>query len=265
MKKRTSLRQVSLWLLPVMAAGAILCAGPVPARADDGKAREVLAAAVEAMGGETYLKVNSSHGTGNFFFFSRGRKAFAKFFDWTVYEPVKSRFQLGEGRRQQVRIHNLELNQGWLLEGRSSVEPLSEEEMKEFERAVRQDLDIILRKRLDEEGASLFYYSPDDIAGQGEYEAVEFLDASNDSVVIFFHRNNRLPAKVESHFTNKLGIRLKQEVEFYQWHSIQGVLTPLRIDIHVDGELVQQRFVEKIAYNVAIPEDYFREPVVDKK
>jgi len=39
----------------------------------------------------------------------------------------------------------------------------------------------------------------------------------------------------------------------------------LRIDVLVDGKVSQQRFVEKIEYNVAIPEDFFLEPKVEKK
>ncbi len=225
------------------------------------KAREVVAAAIEAMGGKAYLKVENSTSEGRYFVFQKGRKGFAKFFDWTVYsDPVKSRFQSGKGKRQIVTVHNMELEKGWRLEGVHDVEPLKPEEIEDFRRVVKRDLDYLLRNRLDEDGLQLFYYGQDEVSGSGNWEAVEFLDTANDSVVVFFDRDTHLPAKVETHVTNKMGVRLKQEKEFYNWHWIDGVFAPLRIDILVDGELSQQQFLEKLAFNTEIPPDYFLEP-----
>ncbi|MFQ5929162.1 MAG: hypothetical protein ACE5MK_05655 [Acidobacteriota bacterium] len=237
----------------------------VPAAAEQNpKAREVIAAAIEAMGGKKYLEVENSHSSGRYFFFDRrGRKGFARFWDWTVFEPIKSRWQLGEGKRQQVHIHNLEIEKGWTLEGQDSVEEIPEEAIEEFKKDVKRDINVILRQRVDEEGMDLFYHRPDDIAGAGEYEAVEFLDTTNTSVVIYFDLQSHLPSQLETHIANK-GIRRQQRVEWYNWHTIQGVHTPLRSDIYVDEKISQQVFIEEIAYNVDIPPGYFLEPKPEK-
>ena len=93
------------------------------------KAKEVITAAIEAMGGESYVGFKNYHRQGRYFIFDRrGRQGFSRFFDWTALEPIKWRFQLGEGKRQEVQIYNLEINKAWLLEGKSSVEEVSEEE-----------------------------------------------------------------------------------------------------------------------------------------
>jgi len=192
------------------------------------RAREVIAAAIEAMGGNNYLEVKNYHKVGRYFMFDdKGRRGFTPFMDWTVFEPIKWRFQLGEKKRQRVQIYNLEIGRGWTLEGKSSVEEIPEEAIKEFEKGVQSDMDILLRDRVDEEGMSLFYYGPDEIAGSGQYEAVDFLDASNKSMVIFFDLESHLPSKMETHVINSVGIRLKEETEFANWHTIQGVHTPV--------------------------------------
>ncbi|HXK59803.1 MAG TPA: hypothetical protein PLP42_07885 [Acidobacteriota bacterium] len=235
-------------------------------RADAAKAREVIDAAIEAMGGQAYRDVKNAHSSGQYFIFDReGRKGHAQYRDWTVFDPVKWRFQLGEGKRQSVQIYNLEVAQGWTLEGKDTVKEAKPEDIEEFRKSVKRDLDILLRKRVDEEGMNLYYYSPDDVAGTGESEAVEFLDSTNQSVIIFFDTKTHLPIKLETQITDKLGLRHKEEVEYITWHTIQNVRTPLRIDVLVDGKVSQQRFVEKIEYNVAIPEDFFLEPKVEKK
>ncbi|MGW8181130.1 MAG: hypothetical protein ACWGQW_20565, partial [bacterium] len=177
------------------------------------KARKVIQAAIEAMGGDAYLSVNATHSYGRYFQFSKGRKSFAQYNDWTVLKPVKWRFQLGKGKNQFVSIYNLEEGKGWTLEGKDIVEEIPEDDIEKFRRSAKEDLDIILRFRLDEEGMNFFYYGPNDIAGQGKHEAVEFLDMMNKSIVVFFDRQSHLPAKLEKHFTDSVGVRRKEEME----------------------------------------------------
>ena len=230
------------------------------------KARKVIDAAVTAMGGDAYLKVRNSHSSGRFFFFQKGRKGFTRFRDWTVYDPVKSRFERGKNEKEQhVAVHNLELNKGWTLEGEFEVEEIPDKELDSWIKSVRKDLNFLIKQRLDEDGMSLYYYGPDDIAGQGEFEAVEFLDASNNSVVVFFNLTSHLPEKVENEYTDDTGLRHKMEWEFYNWHTIQRVHTPLRTDIYLDGNISQQLFIEDLAYNSQIPETQFLEPAIDEK
>jgi len=229
------------------------------------KARQVVENAIEAMGGDTYRNVKSTHSYGRYFQFVKGRKGFARYNDWTILEPVKWRFQQGKGKNQYVMIYNLEQGKGWTLEGEDIVEEIPEDSIERFRRSVKEDLDILLRYRLDEEGMNMFYYGPDDIAGQGKYEAVEFLDLTNNSIVVFFDRQTHLPTKVETHSTDQVGVRHKEELELSNWHDIEGVKTPLRFDFYVDDEISWQRFLEGITFNPEIPPDYFLEPVVDEK
>ncbi len=252
-------------LVALVLLSAVSCLSSVVAAEQPAKAREVIAAAIEAMGGKNYLEVRNYHKVGRYFIFDkRGRRNFTPFMDWTVFEPIKWRFQLGKDKRRQVQIYNLEIGKGWILEGKNSVEDIPEEEIKEFAKGVQGDIDILLRDRVDEEGMSLFYYGPDEISGSGEYEAVDFLDAANKSVVIFFDLGSHLPLKMETHIINSVGVRLKQETEFANWHTIQGVHTPLRSDHYTDGEMSRQIFIEEITFNGDIPPQYFLEPVLEK-
>jgi hypothetical protein len=244
--------------------GAWFC--PSLVEANNSKAKEAIAAAVEAMGGERYSAVKTIQTTGRYFVFKNSRtRGFAQYRDYTVLDPVKWRFELGPPKRHDVTIYNLELGQGWKYDGRETIEPASEQEIDDFRRAAKLDVDLLLRQRVDEEGVSLFYYGPGDIAGTGEFEAVEFLDSKNDSAVVFFDRRTRLPTKVETQVVDRLGIRRKQEVEYFNWHVIEGVRFPLRVDVTVDGELSQQRHIEKVSFNQTLPDAFFLEPKIEKK
>ena len=89
---------------------------------------------------------------------------------------------------------------------------------------------------------------------------VKLLDPENDEVTIYFDRNSKLPAKIEYRSVNKRGVRLRNVDEFSQWHVIQGVNTPLRIDGSVNGRRSSQVFPLKITYNNSLPDSYFSKP-----
>lgn len=221
----------------------------------------VISAAIEAMGGQKYLGIENTQSSGRYFRFDRrGRKAFSLFNDWTVYEPVKSRYQMGEKKRQFVSIHNLETGKGWTLRGEHTVEEIEPDEIEDWKKLVKRDLNFVLKKRMNEEGMDLYYFGPEDIAGSGEHEAVEFLDSTNVSVVIYFSRENHLPAFLETSLTDSEGVRHEEREEYYNWHTIEGVHTPLRKDSYIDEKMSQQIFTEKISYNVAMPETLFQKP-----
>ena len=227
------------------------------------KAREAVERAIEAMGGDAFRNVRNAEIVGRYFVFIKGRKGFARYHDWTVYDPVKSRFQLGKGDNQEVEIYNLELGKAWKLEGEDEVKELKKKDIKAWKKGVNRNWAFLLKKRIDEEGMSLFYYGPDDVAGEGRWEAVEFLDPTNASSVVFFDLETHLPQKIESEITDpKSGVRYKQEVELSNWHTIEGVYTPLRDDTYNDGEMAQQTHIEEIHFNVNIPPEYFLRPVV---
>ena len=243
----------------------LLLASParLGAAQEDGKAAAVVKAAVEALGGARFLAVKNIVSEGRYFFYKAGRKGFTSFFDWTVYEePVKSRFQFGKGKRAEVTVHNLQLNKGWVKEGPFDRKELTEKQIEDFRRQIKGDLGYLLRNRRNEDGQSMFYYGPGEISGEGDLEAVEFIDKTNNTVTVYFDRESHFPTKVESHFTDGLGLGHKREVEFYNWHEIDGVQLALRTDAHVDGELAEQTFIEVIRVNDAIPEEHFLEPPV---
>ena len=228
---------------------------------NEAMARKIIDEAVQGMGGEAYLGVDRIQSSGRYFWFNKGRKYFQRYQDWSVMSPVvKSRVQLGKGKQEYLEIVNLEVNKGWKRESEKFIELFTEEDLSEFKRMVRHDLDYLLRERLSEEGMSLFYYGSDDISGSGLYKAIEFVDSRSDSIIVYFNLDDSRPAKTEYYSVDRNGVRHKKEQEFYNWHEFQGVTVPLRIDTYTDGELSSQRFVEEISFNNVFFETLFLRP-----
>ena len=250
-------------------AGLIFCVAMVailPVRGqDEDKIRKLFEDAIQAMGGETYLNVADMVSEGNYFAFNRegDSSGLIKYNDYTKL-PDKSRFELGNRKKSRdVTVFNLETGQGWILEGQKETREATPAEMKEFRDAVKHSTDSIFRFRYKDPANKLFYLGPGE-ASEVSLELVKLLDPENDEVTIYFDRISKLPAKVEHRDIDRRGVPQRWVTEFSQWHTIQGVHTPLRIDTFLNGRKHSQMFVVKIAYNNSLPDGFFSRPVPPK-
>ncbi len=232
---------------------------------DEEKIRKLFDEAIQAMGGDAYLRVADMVSEGNYFVFDRegNSSGLIKYNDYTKL-PDKSRFELGNRKKSRdVTVFNLEKNQGWILEGQKETREATPQEMADFKNAVKHSPDTIFRFRYRDPSNKLFYLGP----GEGSdvrFEMVKLLDPENDEVTIYFDRAGKLPLKLEYRDVDRRGVPQRWVTEFSQWHRIQGVHTPLRIDSFVNGRKHSQMFVVKISYNNGLADDFFAKPVPPK-
>src|SRR5437867_7659698 len=114
--------------------GAWILAATLLHSQDEEKIQKLFGDAIEAMGGETFLKVTDMVSEGNYFQFDRdgNSSGLIKYNDYTKL-PDKSRFELGNKKKlRDVTVFNLEKNQGWILEGQKDTRDATAEEMKSF-------------------------------------------------------------------------------------------------------------------------------------
>ena len=251
---------------PILVLMLLFC-GLLPARGQDPDAERIqklFQDAIRNLGGDSYLKVTDMVSSGNYFQFNRDGDSLGliKFDDWTKL-PDKSRFELGNRKKERdVTVFNLEKNQGWILEGQKDTRDASPEEMQDFKNAVKHSLENIFRFRYKNPDTRLFYLGVAET--DVKLEAVKLLDTDNDEVTIYFDRLSNLPAKLEYQATDKRGIHYRETQEFSQWHAIQGINTPLRIDTYRNGRQLSQQFVLKIEYNTGLQDSFFSKPVPPK-
>jgi len=238
----------------------------VPARAqDEEKIGRLFQDAIEAMGGETFMSVKDMVSEGNYFMFNRegDNSEPIKFNDYTKL-PDKSRFELGNRKKERdVTVFDLEKNVGWILEGQKDTRDATPDEMKGFRNAVKHSIDNIFRFRYQDPDNHFFYLGP----GEGRevvLEMVKILDPENDELTVYFDRNSKLPAKVEYWTPDSNGVRMRRVDEFSQWHVIDGVNTPLRVDGFINARRLFQSFILKITYNNGLTDDFFSKPIPPK-
>jgi len=232
---------------------------------DEEKIRKLFLDAIEAMGGEAYLKVADMVSEGNYFAFDRegNSSGLIKYNDYTKF-PDKSRFEQGNKKKErEITVFKLEKGVGWILEGQKETRDAKPEEMKSFRNAVKHILDNILHYRWKQQENKLFYLGPGE-GGEVQFELVQILDPENDTVTVYFDRSTRLPVKLEYRSIDKNGVQLREADEFLQWHTIQGAKLPLRTDHFVNGRKGSQQFVVKITLNNNLPDSFFSKPLPPK-
>ena len=246
------------WILLV----GLLVAPFAQARAqDEEKMRKMFQDAIRALGGDTYLKVKELSSEGNYFLYnSQGDSSGLIKFNTYVKLPDKVRFELGNKKKERdVTVFDLAAGIGWILEQPKDVRAATPEELKAFKVDVKHDIDNILHFRWKDPNNKLFYMGP----GEGDdvtLDMVQILDPDNDTVTVYFDRISKLPAKVEYQSVNKRGIRERNVQEFSQWHVIQGVNTPLRIDGYANKRRTFQSYAVKVDYNTSLPDSLFTKP-----
>ncbi len=228
---------------------------------DEEKIQKLFQDAIQAMGGEAFLKVTDMVSEGNYFAFNREgeHSGLIKYADYTRL-PDKSRFELGNRKKEKdITVFDLGKNEGWILEGQKETRAATPDEMKDFKRDVKHAMDNIFRFRYKDTANQLFYLGPGDGADI-RMEIVKILDPENDEVTIYFDRISKLPAKLEYRGIDRRGVPTRTVQEFSQWHDVQGVNTPFRIDTYLNGRQQSQSFIIKIAYNNNIPDSMFTKP-----
>jgi hypothetical protein len=243
---------------------ALICA-PLSQSQDEQTAKKLFEDAIQAMGGDAYLKVTDVYIEGQAFGFdSDGASSLPeRYYDYTKF-PDKSRTERGNNKKDRdIIIFSLGNNEGWIVEGQKGIRDAKPEEMEEFKKLVKHSIDMICRFRYKDPENRLFYLGP----GEGKdvtLEMVKLVDPVNDEVIVYFDRISKLPAKIEYHDVSIKGIRQRVVEEFSQWFVKQGVNTPLRIDSYVNGRRNSQTFIIKITYNNNLQDSFFSKPVPPK-
>lgn len=238
---------------------------PAVCAQDEERIQALFHDAIEALGADAYLNVKDIVSEGNYFGFNREGDSggLIKYNDYTKL-PDKSRNEVGNRKKERdVVVFNLEKKEGWILEGQKDTRAATPEEMEDFKKDVKHSIETIFRFRYKDPSNKLFYLGP----GEGAdvtLESVKLLDPENDEVVIFFDRGSKLPAKLEYYTVDKRGNKLRHVDEFSQWHMIQGVNTPMRIDSYINGRKSSQLFPIKLTYNTNLPDSFFSKPIPPK-
>ncbi len=248
----------------VLLAGFILVSPMLAPGQDEERIQKLFQDAIQAMGGDAYLGVKDIVSVGNLFQFTRDASYGPFKVDDYAKLPDRRRNEVGNKKKERnVIVFNLEKNEGWIQDGQKETRVATPEEMKEFRDSIKHNLNNIFLYRFKDPKINQFYLGP----GEGsdvQFDLVKLLDEDNDEVTVYFDRVGKLPAKIEYRTIGKNDVRQRIVKEYSQWHSSQGINTPLRTDTYRNGAKYMQLYITKITYNSGLQDSFFTKPEPQK-
>jgi hypothetical protein len=247
-------------------ASAIPSAAPAVSADAETHGRQVLEQMVSALGGEAWRGRRNWRSTGNFGIFYKGQPndAALKFEELHRIDPNATRLvvithfgggigdllgiPIGKDHRDIVEL--LAGENGYEITYRGKQE-LPKDIVTEQLRQRAHTLDAVMGW-LKEPGTGVFYEGTATVARRPA-ERVSITTAANDTVTLEIDASTHLPVSREFRYRDAVFKDLDVDREEYDNYQLRdGVMTPFTVTRYRNGDMVGQRFIADIHYNVAL-------------
>lgn len=233
--------------MPVLALAALLIAPAgmqqTPANV---KARQVVATAIAALGGDAYLRSKYMSGNGHIYAFdSSGDLASPGTEFWAYYRyPADERLELTK-KRDDVYIYAG--GQGWEITYRG-VAPALGRALEQYKDFAGHSLDLIL-KTWAQDPSTLMIYQGIGQYDEAQIESVSFTTQSGEAAVVDFDYNTHLPTRVSWRRNDPdTGGYFQESVVYGNWAKIGGIEAPFSVDRYEGPQRQDQRYYTNISF-----------------
>jgi len=218
------------------------------------KARALINQAIEALGGDAYMKIQDISQTGRTYSLHNGEAEGTGVVFWRFYRyPDKERIEL---TKQRDVIYIYRGNEGFQISYKGT-QAEDAKTLKDYLRRRQYALDYILREWLKEPGIALFYEGAT-VAAQKDAQQVTIMNARDQGVTLYFDSNTHLPVKKSFSWRDPTDKERNVEEEIYDnYRPVQGVMTPFSVSRYYNGEMANQRFLHTVSYNQGLSDSLF--------
>jgi hypothetical protein len=286
--------RLMLRVIPVLVFGALLCFAPrVSGQNPDmlmpdesaAKAKQILQQLIDALGGQTYLRVRESVCTGRLSQFGGrgdtkdsqfdyGYVSFADFWKYpdrnrTEYE-IKGSHVLGfvlhgdlpHGGGKVVDVYAGD--KGWTLD-KGGVQEQPAGAVEDFQEQVKTDFDNLLRFRLKEEGL-VFRYGGSDLVDLKMVDWIEIADRDQRTFRIAVDRNTHLPLRMVVVRRNEMTHERTEEVSiFANFQLAEGVEVPMQMTREANGRRKFEVFFSECKFNTGLSDAMFTKASLEQR
>jgi hypothetical protein len=243
-----------LKLLPIVLGLAI---GLPPALAGQPQAaaagRKLAEDMIDALGGKAFLEIREVEAHGTAYGFRRDEiNGFSPYIDFVRF-PDTRRTEWGSGREKRIEINKGP--EGWILTGRDGrdVKPQSEREIEEFLDRMKTSFQVVVRSVLNTPESTLLS-TGSQIVDSRRADLIEVRDKDKNLIRFFIDRQTRLPLRMQ---VRPAGESSLYEEAYANWHTFQGVVTPLFVTQYKDGVKTFENRREKVVYNGGLADSLF--------
>jgi hypothetical protein len=214
--------------------------------------RKVLDDMIQALGGQAYLDVNDIHTMGRFYQFKRGDLAGLDNFSDYVKFPLAERTEFGKDKNKEITINNGE--NGWKITPKDK-DPKEQvpAEIQDFKASFKTSLDYVLRFTLSAPQTTIQYLGSE-IVDFNRADVIEIRDPAKNKITLYIDRSTKFPTKMQ---VRRADEKITREEHYANWHSFQGIQTPLFLGRFSDGEKTMEIRLDTAVYNSSLPDTLF--------
>lgn len=230
----------------------------------DEKSQKIIDAAITALGGQTYLNIQTVLGKGFFSDFKDGIPQLpSKFVDYIVY-PDRERTDFTQSGIKTIQTNDRDT--GWMFAG--NVKKISDQtpaQIEEFKRTMRTSVENILRGWWRNQGGTVKYIGRREAGLAKRNETIRLTYPDGFWVEYEFGAKDAMPAKVIYKRMRKdmdLAAMVETTEEDYlrSFVNIDGVNAPWVIDHFVNGKQTSRINYDSVQFNQKFPDSLWTKP-----
>lgn len=251
-------------MILLLALSLIFAQSPAPSTSVDEKSQQIIDRAIETLGGEKYLGVQTVIGKGFYTIYKDGISQIpARFLDYIAYPDSERTEFTGAGIRS---IQTNTGDTGWLFDG--AVKKISDQtpaQVAEFKQAIRTSLEYLLRGYWKKDGGKITYVGRRE-AGVGKRNDTIRLVFPDDWWIEYeFGARDGVPAKIIYKRERKDPdsgdmVWVTEEDRLFRFITIDGVTAPWIIDHFINDKQTSRISYESVQYNQQFADNLFTKP-----
>ena len=234
-----------------------------PASIDD-KSQHIIDHAIEVLGGQKYLNVQTVIGKGFYTTFKDGVSQIpARFTDYIAYPDRERTEFVGDGIRT---IQTNAGDTGWVFDG--AVKKISDQspaQVEDFKRSMKTGLEYLLHGWWKKDGGKITYAGRREAGLAKRNETIRLTYPDGFWIEYEFGAKDFLPAKIIYKRTRKdpdTGdeVEATEEDQLLKFIPMDGVTGPWIVDHFVNGKQTSRINYESVQYNQRFADNLFAKP-----
>ncbi|HXT63018.1 MAG TPA: hypothetical protein VN696_08280 [Pyrinomonadaceae bacterium] len=257
-------QRVVLSLVLIFLFAAAAAAQPGPAVKPDEKAEQIVQKAIQAVGGEAYLKVQTVTARGFFTDYPGGAPGVPmKFIDYIAY-PDRERTEFSGGGNRIIQTNDK--LQGWLFDAAAkTLKDQTPKQVEDFRTGMRTGIENLLHGWWRKEGATLSYVGRREATLGRRNETVKLTYPDGFWIEYELAATDGTPAKIIYKKQNKnpdteVVEEVTEEDRLFKMIAFDGISTPFVIDHFRNGVQTSRINYESIEFNKPIADSFFAKP-----
>ena len=230
----------------------------------DEKAEQIVQKAIQAVGGDAYLKVQTVVARGLFTDYPGGAPGIPlKFIDYISY-PDRERTEFAGGGNRIIQTN--EHDHGWLFDAAAkTIKDQTPKQVEDFRTGLRTSMENLLHGWWRKEGAKLGYVGRREAGLGRRNETVKLTYPDGFWIEYEFAATDGSPAKViykrkQKNPDNEQIEEFTEEDRLLKPISISGITVPFVVDHFRNGVQTSRISDESIEFNKSVPDSLFTKP-----